>query len=102
MRKDQEYLGYEIKHMVLSALDYWCWNVSGDDPLTCYSAHQDKHTLELAEEFIGKGFEISEEDIEILEELPEEFLDKLTRDIQKAIERRIRDLKEQYKKGGEL
>jgi len=81
----------EITDKVASALDYWCWNVSGDPVEDCYAAHADLDLYDLAQEFAGwSRFGITEEDLKLLEEMPddvyEEYNGKLKARIEVAIE----------------
>jgi len=86
--KDWEDFLKDVKEKVTDALDYFCWNITGDTPLECYSAHQDLDLYDLAEEFSGwSRFNITEKDLERLREAPNHLYDKYSRELQKEIER---------------
>ena len=97
--KDWEEFMKEIKEKVAEALDYYCWNVTGDTPLDCYSAHQDRDLYDLAEEFSGwSKYNITEKDLERLREAPERLYDRYSKDLQKEIEKVIDELKREEEK----
>jgi len=80
------------------ALDYWCNSVSGDDPLTCYSAHADLSALDLAYEFSGNNYPwLSESEIRALEKLPDRIIEKISVKLSRAIERVVNELYKEYK-----
>jgi len=96
MRRWEKFAG-DLADRILSALDYFCWNVSGDSPLECYSAHADLDLYELAEEFAEwSTFGIKESDLERLREMPDEVYDKYTKMVQREIERTIREIKREF------
>jgi len=83
----------EIKEEVARALDEFCWNITGDTPLACYSAHQDRDLYDLAEEFSGwSRFNITERDLERLREAPEKLYDRYSKELQKEIEKAVNEL----------
>jgi len=87
----------EIVDKVSDALDYFCWEVSGDTPLECYSAHADLGLYELVEEFVNwSHFGITEKDLELLREMPDQIYDKIydkyTAKLQNMIERVVKEL----------
>ena len=90
-RKEWEDFAEEIYDKVAEALDRWCWHITGDTPLDCYIAHSDRGLFELAEEFLGMEG-ITEEDLELLREMPDDIYDKYSEKLQRAIERVIDEL----------
>ena len=97
-RINWEEFGESIVDSVLRALDYWCWEVSGDDALTCYSAHADSSLYELAEEFAEwSDFGITERDLELLREMPEDIYKKYDAQVRREIERVVEELREEVK-----
>jgi len=96
-RKEWKEFAEEIYEKVAEALDYWCWEVTGETPLECYIHHSDKDLYELAEEFVGwSRFGITEEDLELLREMPEDIFEKYSKRMQDAIEKVIRKLEEEF------
>jgi len=96
-REEWEEFAEEIFEKVGEALDYWCWEVSGDPAIVCYEAHADKDLYELAEEFVGwSTFGITEEDLELLREMPDDIYERFSKRMQNAIERVIKELEEKY------
>ena len=96
-REEWEEFAEEIFEKVGEALDYWCWEVSGDPAIVCYEAHADKDLYELAEEFVGwSDFGITEEDLELLREMPDDIYERYSKRMQNAIERVIKELEEKY------
>ena len=92
-REKWKELAEEIAEKVAEALDYWCWNVSPDTPAECYAAHSDLDLYSLAEEFAGwSRFGITDTDIELLKEMPEDIFDEVSRELQRKIERVVREL----------
>jgi len=96
-REEWEEFAEEIFEKVGEALDHWCWNVSGDPAIVCYEAHADMGLYELAEEFVGwRSFGITEEDLELLREMPDDIYERYSKRMQNAIERVIKELEEKY------
>jgi len=94
--KDWEEFIREIKEKVAEALDYYCWNVTGDTPLECYSAHQDLDLYDLVEEFSGwSRYNITEKDLERLREAPEKIYDKYNWELKKEIEKVVDELRKE-------
>ena len=46
-RKEWEQFAEEIYEKVTEALDYWCWEVTGESALECYIGHSGKDLYEL-------------------------------------------------------
>mgnify|MGYP001626480669 CR=1 FL=1 len=98
-KKGWEEFAKDISEKVAEALDYFCWNISGDTPLECYSAHSDFDLFDLAQEFAGwSASGITEEELELLREMPDDIHDKYSRRLQRQIEKVIDKLR---KEGGE-
>ncbi len=96
-RKEWEEFAEEIYEKVGEALDYWCWNVSGDPAIVCYESHATLDLYELAEEFVNwSTFGITEEDLELLREMPEDIFRKYSEKMQRAIERVIHEIERKY------
>ena len=86
----------EIYDKVTRALDYWCWNVSGDTALDCYCAHQDRDFYSLAEEFCGwSRFKITEKDLELLQSMPDDIYEEYNNKLQEAIEKVVDKLSQE-------
>ncbi len=95
---DWKKVGEKILEKVATALDYWCWNVSGDSVLDCYCAHADLELFDLASEFLNwSSFNITEEDLKILEEMPDNIYDELNHELQTRIEKVISKLEKEVK-----
>ena len=96
-RVNWDEFGESIAYSVLRALDYWCGSVSGDDPLTCYSAYADSSLYELAEEFAGWSYSgITERDLELLREMPDDIYKKYDAYVRGEIEKAVEELREEY------
>lgn len=96
-REEWEEFARELYEKVGEALDYWCWNVSGDPAIVCYESHADRDLYELAEEFVDwSHFGITKEDLELLEEMPEDIYRKYSEKMQKAIEKVVESLEKKY------
>lgn len=88
--------GMEILEKVAEALDCWCWEITWDTALDCYRNHQLQDFYEMAVEFVNwSSFGITKEDIEFLEELPEEIYERLNAELQDRIERVVRELEKE-------
>lgn len=102
-RREWEEFAEELVEKIEEALDYWCWNVTGESAYECYIHHSDRDLGDLANEFVGwSSFGITETDLELLEEMPEDIYDKYTRKIQKDIERVVKELERKYGKPEEV
>jgi len=76
-----------IASRVLHALEYWCGNEAGDDPLTCYSSHRDRGILELANEFSGSSYPwLNNKEIELIEKSSDKVLKLASEILQNEIE----------------
>lgn len=94
--KDWEDFLKDIKERVAEALDYYCWNITGDTPLECYSVHQDRDLYDLAEEFAEwSSFGITKRDLELLEKAPEKIYDKYSWELKKEIEKVVDELRKE-------
>jgi hypothetical protein len=93
---DWESFGWDMVYRVGSALDRWCWDLSGDSALDCYAAHQDRSLYELAEEFVGEGFGITEEDVKLLEKMPKKYYKKFDAEIRRRIDKVVNKLMEEW------
>lgn len=92
-RREWEEFAQEIYDKVAEALDYYCWNVYGGTVSECYEAHADMDLYDLAEEFAGwSRFGITEEDLELLREMPDDISDKYSDRLRRAIESVLRQL----------
>lgn len=88
--------GSMIAYDVLRSLDYWCWEVSGDDALSCYADHMDMSLYELAEEFAGWSYSgITERDLELLREMPRDIYEKYDAEVREKIEKVVEKLREE-------
>lgn len=74
----------DLADRILDSLHYFCWEISGDDPLDCFSFHSERSPYDLASEFIGvdeySSWKVRKEDLKLLEKMPREKyyeLDKL-------------------------
>lgn len=95
---DWEEFAEGIKDKVEEALDEWCWDISGDTAIECYANHSDMGLYELAEEFEGmKG--IDDEDIELIQEMPEGIYKEVSNEIQKDVEGVINEICKDIKNG---
>jgi len=83
--------GEEILEKVLDAVDYWCWRVSGSTVEECYSAHMGASLYELARMYTGISG-ITEEDLELLREMPEDVYEELEARLQRELERALEEL----------
>jgi len=98
--KEWKEVAEEIYEKVAEALDNWCWNISGDTALECYSSHMDKDLYELAEEFVGWSVHgVTEEDLELLREMPDDIYNEYSEKLQSSVERVVRKLEKEF--GGE-
>jgi len=96
-REEWEEFAEEIYEKVGEALDHWCWNVSGDPAIVCYESHANDDLYELAEEFVGwSDFGITEEDLELLREMPEDIYERYSKRMQNTIERVIKEIEKKY------
>jgi len=95
--EEWEEFAKEIYEKVGEALDYFCWNITGDTALDCYSSHSSFDLYELAEEFAEwSNFGITREDIELLKEMPEHIFRKYSEKMQNTIEKVVQKLIEEY------
>jgi len=95
---DWKNVGCEILEKVCEALDYWCWNISEDSVLDCYCTHMDMDLYDLALGFINwSTFDITDEDLKILEEMPYEIYIELNDELQTKIENVIKKLENENK-----
>ncbi len=77
----------EIIDKVLEAVDYFCWNITGDTAIDCYSAHSISDLYELVEEFVGVGYSgLTNDDLEYIQNLPDDIYDKATYYVQTILE----------------
>ena len=97
-RVDWEEFGRDIADKVVSAVEHYCTEVS-DDPLECLTIRADESLYDLAEEFAGSSSDITEEDLELLRQMPEDVYEKYSEhvgreieDILRATEREVEDL----------
>lgn len=98
-RKEWEEFAEELVEKIEEALDYWCWNVTGESAYECYVHHSSLDLGELADEFAEwSNFGITKTDLELLEEMPEDIYEKYTEKLQRDIERVIKELEEKYGK----
>jgi len=98
--RDWESFIEDIKEKVAEALDYFCWEITGDTPLDCYSAHQDRDLYDLAEEFVGwSSFGITKRDLERLREAPDNIYNRYSKELQKEIEKVVESLHRESSKG---
>ncbi len=96
-KKGWEEFAKDISERVAEALDYFCWNISGDPAIVCYANHSDLALYELAEEFAGWSVSgITEEELELLREMPDDIHDKYSRKLQRQIERAIRNIEKEF------
>lgn len=97
MENWEEYIK-DLSERILDSLDYWCWNISGDTLLDCYCAHVNLEPLELAEEFLGSGesYKVTEEDLKMLEIMPDRYYNKLKKMIQQSIEETIEKIRKEF------
>ena len=96
-REEWEEFAKELYEKVGEALDYFCWNISGDTALDCYSGHSSSDLYELAEEFAGwSSFGITEEDLELLREMPEDIFEKYSHKMQDTIEKVVQEIIRKY------
>ena len=99
-RKSQvnwEEFGESIANGVLDAVEYWCEYVTGDDPLTCYSAHVDRSLYELATEFADWSESgITGRDLKLLSEMPESIYEKYDAYVRREIEKIVDKLTKEY------
>ena len=95
MSVDYYKLGRKILIKVLDAIDYWCWNISGNTVYECYCAHYDLGLYDIACMFVGYSYGITEEDIKILEEMPDDIYEKLDNELNSRLESVIKKLEEQ-------
>jgi hypothetical protein len=93
-----EEFGELMANSVLGAVDYWCMNISGDDALTCFSAHADLSLYDLASEFVGSSYSgITKRDLYLLRKMPENIYEKYDNYVRGEIERIVNKLAEEYK-----
>jgi len=76
----------DLSDRVIDAVHYWCWNVGPDTPASCFSTHALYGLWELANEFVGYTYGISEEDIKLLEKAPEDLYDKYSQKVSEHFE----------------
>jgi hypothetical protein len=93
---DWEEFGRSVAEAVIEAVDYWCSEVTGDDPLSCFESHMEMGLYDLAGEFVGYAG-ISERDLELLEEMPDEIYDKYEGYVRREIERVVVRLEREYR-----
>ena len=76
-----------IIESLFSAIDYFCWNITGDTAMDCYFAHANSDLYELVEEFVGAGYsELTEEDLEYISNLPDDIYDLANEYVQNKIQ----------------
>jgi hypothetical protein len=98
-RRKWEEFGRDILERVAEGLDYWCYNVIGDPLLECYQAHQGMSLYELAELFSDWSVTgIGKKDLEMLEKMPEDIYEKFNKEIQRRIDRVVKQLEKERKK----
>lgn len=98
-RREWEEFAESIVDRVGEALDYWCWELSGGPVADCYSAHTGMDLYDLASEFVGWSVSgITEEDLELLQEMPEDIYDKYSTKLQESIEKVARKLEKERRK----
>jgi len=84
---DWEVFADEIFYKVSRALDRWCWEVSGDSPLECYSAYMNRSLYDLAQEFSGWSYSgITDKDLELLSKMPDEVYRKYDMKLRSTVE----------------
>ena len=89
--------GELIANSVLDAVEYWCEYVTGDDPLTCYSAYTDRSLYELAEGFVDwSESDITESDLKLLSKMPESIYKKYDAYVRREIEKIVDKLTKEY------
>ncbi len=82
---------------VEEALDYWCWNISPDTPADCYAGHMDLDLYDLASEFQGYSWSyVSEDEVKMLKEMPDDIYNWATRKIQRDIARAERETRKEF------
>ena len=97
-RANWEEFGELIADNVLGAVDYWCMNISGDDALTCFSAHADLSLYDLASEFVGSSYSgITKRDLYLLRKMPENIYEKYDKYVREEIEKIVNKLAEERK-----
>jgi len=85
-----------IASRVLHALEYWCGNEAGDDPLVCYSAHRDRGILESAEEFAGSDYPwLNNKEIELIEKSSDKVLELASEILRNEIDEKIEELEKE-------
>lgn len=94
---DWEAFGRSIADAVISAVEYWCSNVTGEDPLACFESHAEMGLYDLAEEFLGESYGISEKDLELLRQMPEDVYDRFDVYVGRKLEEIIRELEREYR-----
>ncbi|MEM2030733.1 MAG: hypothetical protein QXV35_05250 [Archaeoglobaceae archaeon] len=92
----EEYIK-DLSERILDSLDYWCWNISGDTLLDCYCAHADLEPYELAIEFLGESsYKVTEEDLELLRIMPDQYYNKLKQLLHEKINETIEKIKKEF------
>jgi len=95
--EEWEEIASNIMEKVAEAIDHWCWNISPDPVIDCYSAHSDFDLYELADIFLGTSG-ITEEDLGLLRRVPKAIYDKYNSELQRRIDEVVKKLLEEYKK----
>jgi len=98
-RMDWDSYVEDLADRILGSLDFFCWEISGDTPLDCYSAHSYRDPYELAEEFLGdeySSYEVRERDLKLLKQMPRAYYDRLRSILQRQIEKVVRNLEKEY------
>jgi hypothetical protein len=85
MEEDERFFWEEYGNLiackVLRALELLC-----NDSTVCYEAYMGRSLYELAEEFAGKpGYDITEEDLELLREMPRDIYEKYDAEVREEI-----------------
>jgi hypothetical protein len=94
---DWEEVGRSIAEAVVNAVDYWCTEVSGEDSLACFESHAGMSLYDLAVEFLGESYGISEKDLELLRQMPKDVYDKFDEYVGRRLERIVRVLRVEYR-----
>jgi hypothetical protein len=96
-RVNWDEFGESIANSVLDAVAYWCENITGDDPLSCYSAHMDRSLYELATEVANWSKSgITESDLKLLRKMPKSIYGKYDAYVRKEIEKIVDKLEKEY------
>lgn len=82
----------EIKDKIIDAIWYFCFNVSGDDPVDCITSHIGIDLYELASLYQGSWYSITERDLSDLERMPDEVYDSLSAELEQDLEDLVDEL----------